>query len=292
MARTISEIYDSLNQVKSNMTELAGLVTESTGQPVDTSSNLILDASSGSKVAKWRLWLWIVAVASWVIENIAESRVSEIAAIVNGQRPHTLRWYEAETLKWQYGHDLEWINDDHWGYVVDDPDSRIVSAASASETELGFIELKGARIINGWYQPLSEEEVLHLEAFWSRYKDAGVKVVIVTAEADVLKFNATVVRNRLILAADGTLLRDSGVNPLSQELAEYIANVPFNGIIRITDIEAAAKAAEGIIDFVITSISIRPGDNLDWVPIDRDAVPASGFARIDYVECIMTNIDE
>jgi len=82
------------------------------------------------------------------------------------------------------------------------------------------------------------------------------------------------------------------VNPLSQELAEYIANVPFNGIIRITDIEAAAKAAEGIIDFVITSISIRPGDNLDWVPIDRDAVPASGFARIDYVECIMTNIDE
>jgi len=234
-----------------------------------------------------------VAVASWVIENIAELRVTEISSIINGQRPHNIRWYEDQALVWQYGHDLEWINDDHWGYAIEDPAAKIVKAVSATESEeTGTIVIKVAKQVNGYLEPLSDPEVEHLGQYWKRNKDAGVQVAIVTAEADVLKFEATVVRNRLILAQDGTLLRDSAVNPLLNALAEYLDNVPFNQVIRITDIEAAAKGAEGIIDFVIISLHIRPGDTLDWALVDREVIPSSGFARIDYNECTMTNVDE
>ena len=292
MARTIAQIYESLNTVKSNMAELSALVTESTGVPVDNSQNLILDASSGSKVAKWRLWLWIVAVACWVIENIVDNRVTEISAIVNGLRPHTLDWYESETLKWQYGHELAWINDDHWGYLVDDPAARIVVAVSAATNEMGEVVIKVAKQVGAFLEPLTAGEVEGLVAYWKKWKDAGVKIVIVTEESNVLKIQATVVRNRLVLAADGTLLRDSTINPLTNALADYIDNVPFNEIIRITDFEAAAKLAEGITDFVITSLEIRPGDVVAWTVVDREVIPSSGFARIDYVVSTFTNVDE
>jgi hypothetical protein len=292
MARTIAQIYDALNTVKSNMTELSALVTESTGSPVDHSENLILDASSGSKVANWRLWLWIVAVASWVIENVVDNRVAEISAIINGLRPHTLEWYEAETLKWQYGHELIWINEDHWDYLVDDPANRIVAAVSASTNDMGEVVIKVAKLDGAYLQPLTTGEVEGLVAFWKKWKDAGVKLQIVTAAANVLKIQATVVRNRLVLAQDGTLLRNSAINPLTDALADYIDHVPFNEIIRITDIEAAAKMAEGITDFVITSLEIRPDDIVDWVVVNREVIPSSGFARIDYQVSTFTYVDE
>jgi hypothetical protein len=292
MARTISEIYDSLNQVKSNMTELADLVTESTGSPVDNSQNLILDASSGSKVAKWRLWLWIVAVASWAIENISDNRVSMISAIVNGQRPHTLLWYEAQTANWQFGYDLEWIDDDHWGYSSADNSAKIVAAVSAQENDMGDIVIKVAKLDGSNLVPLEEIEVEGLVQYWAKWKDAGVKVIIVTASADEILLEATVVRNRLVLSEDGTLLRDSSVNSLSIALQEYMDSVPFNQVIRITDIEAAAKSAEGINDFVATLVQIKASGETEWTTVDREVIPSSGFAQINYDESTFTYIDE
>jgi hypothetical protein len=292
MARTISEIYDSLNQVKANMTELADLVTESNGSPVDNSRNLILDATSGSKVAKWRLWLWIMAVASWVIENIADNRVTTISAIVNGQRPHNLRWYEDQTLNWQCGFELQWLSDDHWGYYTVYPEARIVAAVSAEENEYGEIIIKVAKLNGTDLVPLEETEVDSLQEYWKIWKDAGVKVIIVTQAADQLMIEATVVRNRLVLAADGTLLRDSSINTLTTALVEYMDMIPFNQVIRVTDIEAAAKSAEGINDFSITLLKIRASGTGAWTTVDREVIPASGFARIDSEESIFTYIDE
>jgi hypothetical protein len=291
MSRTISEIYDSLNTVKNNMTELKGFVTETTGTDMDNANNLALDASSGSKVAKWRLWLWIVAVASWVIENIVSSGELTISAIVNGNRPHTLRWYEDQTRAWQYGHELAWLNDDHWGYATEDTAAKLAAAVSATETGNGQVTIKVVKEVTGTLTPLSGLEQDSLDAYWARWKDAGVEILLVTTEPDQIKFNATVVRNRLILASDGTLLRDSSVDPLTAALADYMDAVPFNGVIRVTDIEQAAKSAEGIIDFVISSMSISP-DGETWTVVTREVIPDSGFANISYDDCTLTYIDE
>ena len=274
------------------MPELSALVTESTGEPVDHSQNLILDASSGSKVAKWRLWLWIVAVASWVIENIVDNRVIQIAAIVNGQRPHNLRWYEDQTMNWQYGYELQWLDDDHWDYMIDDPASRVIEAVSAEENEYGEIVLKVVKLDGVDLVPLDTTEVESLEAYWKAYKDAGVKVILVTQAADQLQIEATVVRNRLVLSEDGTLLRDSAINTLNIALQEYMDSIPFNQLIRITDLEAAAKSAEGINDFVVTVMKIKASGDPGWTTVDREVIPTSGFAQIDYNASTFTYIDE
>ncbi len=291
MSRTIAEIYDQLNQVKSNMTELDGYITESTGVPVDNSENLIIDAVAGSKVAKWRLWLWIVAVASWLIENIVGSGELSLKAIINGQRPHNLQWYEDETKKWQYGHEIEWIDNDHWGYTVDDESARLATAVSATNSGNGEVTIKAVKTVAGVLTPLSDLEKSSLEGFWERWKDAGVEIVLVSDQVNQLQIDATIVRDRLILAADNTLLRDSSINPLTLAFDDYLEAIPFNGVIRITDIEQSAKLAEGIKDFVITALFISP-DGVTFTPVSREVIPSSGFANILEGNLDFTYVDE
>lgn len=292
MARTIAQIYDSLNTVKANMTELQGYVTEVSGVAKDDSRNLVADVTSGSKIANWRLWLWVVAVGSWVMENLFDSAVASIAAVVNSARPHTLRWYEQETGKWQYGHELVWINDDHYGYATDDPDARLVAAVAASESDTGEVTIKAVKEVSGALTQLSTLEQESLAAYWAQWKDAGVAIEIVSRPANVLDIQATVVRDRLILDDDGYLLRDSSINPLTDSINAYMEAIPFNGVIRKTDLEAAAKQAEGIKDFVITFFWIREGDGVSWTQISREIVPSSGFATIDFEVSDFTYIDE
>jgi hypothetical protein len=291
MSRTIAEIYDSLNTVKNNMTELKGYVTETSGTDMDTANNLALDAESGSKVAKWRLWLWIVAVASWLIENIVGSGELSLQAIINGQRPHNLRWYEEETNKWQYGHEIEWIDNDHWGYMVDDETARLVSAVSATQSGNGEVTIKAVKLVMGVLTPLTTLEKSSLEAFWAKWKDAGVEIVLVSAQPNQLELEATIVRDRLILDSDNTLLRNSSIYPITDAFDDYLEAVPFNGVIRITDIEQAVKQAEGIKDFVISSLSISPDGGV-FTLVDREVVPTSGFANLLDGNLDFTYIDE
>ena len=291
MSRSIAEIYNDLNQVKSNMSELNSYVTESGGDIKDNAKNLVIDATSGSKVAEWRLWLWIMAVASWVNENIFDAGIAQIISILNVVRPHTLRWYEQETRKWQYGHVISWINDDHYGYINDDIAARIVTDVSASEDN-GFVVIKAIKKESNLPAPLTELEKQSLINFWSLWKDAGVKVNVVSLPANVLDIQAIVVRDRLLLSEDGTLIRDSSVNTLQLALQSWLDNLQFNTVIRVTDIEQAAKSAEGIVDFVITFLWIADYTSITWEQVDREIIPSSGFAKIDYNRSVFTYINE
>ncbi|MDD2962578.1 MAG: hypothetical protein PHQ65_07790 [Bacteroidales bacterium] len=292
MARTIQEIYDSLNTVKTNMTELNGYVTESGGTVGDNAKNLLLDADSGSKIANWRLWLWVVAVASFVVEGLFDTAKAYIASVVNATRPHTLRWYEQEAKKWQYGHEITWIDDDHYGYLVDDALSRIVTDVAATEADDGSLTIKAVKRASGFPVALATHELQSFTAFWARWKDAGVRVAIVSQNPNVLDIQAVVLRDRLVLAEDGTLIRDSSVNTLQVALDTWLNNLQFNGVIRITDIEQAAKTAEGIIDFSITFLWIADYTETSWQQVAREVVPSSGFAVIDYERSDFNYVDE
>tara|TARA_R110000751_G_scaffold214362_2_gene317863 strand:+ start:530 stop:835 length:306 start_codon:yes stop_codon:yes gene_type:complete len=73
MAGTISEIYDSIITEKQTMTSLNDL------QPnIDSSQDLLTDLTSSSKVAVWRLWAFITAVAINVFEIIHDQHVAAI----------------------------------------------------------------------------------------------------------------------------------------------------------------------------------------------------------------------
>ncbi len=59
MARKILEIYDEIIEEKELQPSLTGLLPLG-----ETSDNLLDDLTSGSKVAVWRLWAYLTAVAN------------------------------------------------------------------------------------------------------------------------------------------------------------------------------------------------------------------------------------
>ena len=98
MARTISEIYDSMVSEKETMTELVKL------QPaVDNHQSLLNDLTTSSKVALWRLLFWVVSVAIWIVESLFDTHKEEIEILLQNSIPGTAPWYRLSALEFQFG---------------------------------------------------------------------------------------------------------------------------------------------------------------------------------------------
>ena len=87
MARTIQEIQEEILNIKQSETVLD-------------------DLNSTSKVAIWRLWVYITAFVIHTLELIFDTHKSEVSQALKQLKPHTARWYRNKALAFQYGFDL------------------------------------------------------------------------------------------------------------------------------------------------------------------------------------------
>ena len=287
---SIAEIYDRLALSKASMQELADFLVDPNvaGSILDTSARLSIDAKTISKVGNWRLWLWIMAVGSWIIEQLFEIHKSDITAILAAKRPHTIRWYAGESKKFQYGYPLVW-KDDKFQYERYDPDALIVKYAAAVERG-GKVILKVANEVSGAKIALTAGQKTIFTEFWTRWKDAGVRLEIVSQAADKLKVDLTVVRDRLVLDASNCLLRDSQVNPFMNAIDDYSKSLEFDGIIRLSRLIDFIQLAEGIIDVKLNSAAHKPSGGT-WSNVDMEVESVSGYFELSLTDCTLTFID-
>jgi len=288
--RTVAEIYDELNDQKSAFQELNTYVvsTEIPGSTADTATNLGTDVTSGSRVAIWRLWLWIFAYCSWLIEKLFDRHQSNIEEIIDAERPHTLRWYAEESKKWQYGYAMTWSGS-AYSYAIDDPDARIVDYAAASERN-GKVILKVAKDSGGTKVPLTSLEKAAFTDFWTKWKDAGVKLEIISQQADLLKVQLKIIRDRLVLDSSNNLLRDPSVNPVANAIKAFGDGLEFDGILRLSKLVDALQAAEGVIDVKLTAAWWKPYGG-SYQAVDMFIESVSGHFVIDNDNSILTYVD-
>jgi hypothetical protein len=282
MARTIAEIYNALNASKASMEELNDYVvsTQVPGSTQDYSSGLAIDVSSGSKVAVWRLWLWIFAVGSWMVETLFDRHVSHVAEILDSKRVHTLRWYAEESKKYQHGDPVVWLND-QYQYEDYKSDALIVKYAAASERN-GRVILKVAKDVGGEKCALTTQEKSTFKAFWSKWKDAGVALEIVSLPPDQLKIDITIVRDRLVLDANNNLLRDNSINPIAQAIDNFGKSLEFDGILRLSKLVDYIQAAEGVVDVKIDSAYHKPAGGSSWTPVSMSVESVAGYFELLY----------
>lgn len=284
MARTIAEIYDSLNLVKGNMSEL-GIYVNNDAESVDTAKKLVNDVRTAAKVAIWRLWLWIVAVASWTIENLQDTHEAAIRAVIAADKPHTLNWYAGESKKFQYGHVITWLTD-HFGYAVIDEAAQIVKYSAAIEDEGGGVTIKAmkeGRVI------LTVAELNALKAFWAKWKDAGVVLSCISQSVNLLDFAVTIYRNRSILNADNTFIADPTRNAVTDPANAYVESIDFNGTVYLLELIQQIKNQPGIKNVILTAGHIDSGT---WSTDGLWTVsPDSGFCEIAWDDCVITYSD-
>lgn len=278
MARTIAQIYDALNQSKASMQELHDFVVDNRpGQILDNADTLLSDLNNPSRVAIWRLWLWLVAVGSWTVEKLFDLHKSEVNSIVSAKMPHTLRWYAEESKKFQYGYGLTW-DGTSFSYASDQPSARIITFASATEQgdSLVIKVAKGTTV----KAPLASDELSAFKAYWAKWKDAGVKLQIVSLPADNLKIKVEVIVDRMVLNAQNKLLRDTSINPVEVAIQNFGSSLEFDAILRLSKLVDAIQAAEGVIDVRLISAFHRPAGG-NYSEVTMSVVAASGYFTLD-----------
>jgi hypothetical protein len=223
-----------------------------------------------------------------MIEVLMDKHTEEIKSMLSSERPHTLRWYAQESKKYQYGYAMIW-KDNAYQYEAVDENSKIIKYAAASEKS-GKVILKVATIVNGVKVPLTNQQLSTFTAFWEKWRDAGVKITIISQPADIMKVTMTIIRDRLVLAANNSLLRNSSIFPINDAVKAFGDNLEFDGLLRLSKLVDAIQAAEGVVDVKLTYAQVKPYGG-DFTVINMYAEAASGYFTLSWNESTIEYID-
>jgi hypothetical protein len=191
-------------------------------------------------------------------------------------------WYVQQALLFQFGHEVVWSNG-LFKYEEIDEAARVIAQAAVVPLAHG-IRLKAARLVSGELAPLTNDQIDALKDYFNdRFvgiKPAGVRVVITTANADLLRLQIRIVRNPQVLRSTGESIVNQGVFPVEDAVVKYAQFLPFNGEFNITALEDRIQAVDGVLDVEIDSAESKYGD-FEYQSIDLKYTADAGYMKID-----------
>ncbi|BDD10855.1 hypothetical protein FUAX_40710 (plasmid) [Fulvitalea axinellae] len=270
MARSITQIQQSILTAKEAEPGLATL-------------------DSPKKVAEWRLWAYVVAVAIWALEKLMDAHRAEVAEIAERFRPHNIRWYREQCLGFLDGLDLVWDGERYAQAVSEGEEYRkpteeetedlaVIRRCAVVEGEEVLV-IKVATEENGTVQPLSQEQYTRFSAYMNKVKDAGNRLDIVNNPPDDLRMRIWIRYNPLVMSPDGSLVTDPRAFPVNEAVTTYLANLDFNGDFVNTDLLDRIQKAEGVSDVTAVRMEARYG-GLDWFEFKSLYSPFAGYLAI------------
>lgn len=281
MARTLEQIYDEMTATKETNAELDALLPNPdtyddlfTIENFRLLANTILADLSVSKVAVWRLFLYVPSVAIWTMENLIDIFTTEVTTIIQDNQYGQLRWYPTVSKAFQLGDQLVW-DGTKYEYAVIDTTKQIVTQAAATEAS-GLVTIKVAKGILPAIVPLSGSE-LNSFTFYikgansSTVNDgiapAGSNIAIISATNDDLKFASDLFYDPLVLASDGSLLSDPGTNPVEDAINDFINTLPFNSVFQVMAFVDAVQAVTGVNNFVVLNCDAKSNADVTYTDV-------------------------
>lgn len=284
MARTVQQIYDAMAVEKSTMSNLGAL------QPnIDTFQSLLTDLTTPSKVGKWRLMLYLVALGIWTLEKLWDSFKVVLQAIADKAITGNLQWYRDQALLFQNGYSLTYING-KYQYTTIDANAQIIKRAAAVESSGNTkLIIKVAKLVANVVTPLSAGELSSFGYYMNQVKFAGTKITVLSNNADYLKLAYTVYYDPLVLSANGSLISNPSVFPVQDSINDYISNLPFNGELVLTSLTDAAQKAEGVKNPILTTAEAKYG-SFPYAAIPVKYIADAGHLIIDPAYPLSTQI--
>ena len=239
-----------------------------------------------SKVSIENVLFYVIAYSIYVLERLFDNSIAAIKSYIDAVRPHTQNWYFNKIKAFQFGDSLP-IDSDVYATINDD--HKIISNCSVSE-ELGYLKVKVAKELSGTLTPLSNEELEALNTYAYRVKDAGVRLSIVSLAADVIRVNAIIHYDPLVLKSNGTKINgQAGVVVVHEQIKNYLKSLPFDGMFSIMDLTDAIQNVEGVNIVQVTQVRTRTATGIyqDVVSIVK---PDSGYFILDEANTFITYI--
>lgn len=264
MARTTNEIFEAI-------------LTEKANEPA------LSDLTNNSQSSRWRLFAYIVAKFHNLVELLFEKHKKEVTIIVDQERWGKLGWYINKALVYQHGRALIAESDTYDNSSLTDAEiaaERVVKYASASEDADGKVILKVAKGTPGNLEPLSIPEKNGLQAYFNIIRPAGVRVVTITSNADLLKIVVDIQYDALILDSDGKRLDGTSNTPVIDAINNYLSNIEFAGEFSNMAFENSIEVVEGckIVDL---RASFSKYSDFDYVAISSRYRAYAGYMKLD-----------
>ena len=269
MARTIQEIQQIIYNAKEREDALNGL-------------------NSNSRVAIWRLWVYIISVAIWSLEKLFDLHRTDIDKRLTELKPHTARWYRSKALAFQYGFGLSFDSDKYnnqWLTEEQIEASKIIkySAVVESKNE-GRLIVKIAGEQGDTLQPITDAQRQSFEAYLQEIKDAGVRLSVVNYQPDILHLQMKIIYDPLVLDSNGQSITKA-TKPVEETIISYLKRLPFNGELVLAHLIDALQQAEGVkIPHLVLAQSknITSGGGYGaFETIEISKIPTAGYFTID-----------
>ena len=153
---------------------------------IDERADITIEESN-SKVAVWRLWVYIFSFCSYVIETLFDEFSKEVDARIAENEIHNFLWYRKKALEFQYGQALAPEKDyyDNTGLSIAEIEARKIIKHVAVDRKIlnghGYLEMKLAREVNGVFVPLEAPQMEAFDAYMFQVADAGTYIVPASA---------------------------------------------------------------------------------------------------------------
>lgn len=238
---------------------MARKLEEIQNQMLETVANdavLSTKLTSTSRVAVWRLLIYVVAMAIWVHEQIVELNAEN-------SRPHTKRWYREQSLAFMDGHPLIW-KDGRFTYDTSGmtaqqiAQAKKVSHVAIAETANGILVIKTATNGANGTEPLPMATHGRFTSYMGQIKDAGNRLEYINQAADHLQLDLTVwVGDMAIDIVTGERLDTPGTFPVEDACKDYLNSLEFNGAFVKTFLVDALQKVDGVFIPKVDSLKHR-----------------------------------
>jgi hypothetical protein len=210
----------------------------------------LAQANSTSRRAIWRLWTHVVASAIAFLEQLLDVFRQDMEGIASGAVPGTPAWVQAQVLKFQYDasnpQEVNIINLIPQ-YPIINTALRIVTRCSVRTDLSNTVNVKVAK--SDPPTALSSLEKTALQGYVDTIGFAGINYSVISLDADKLYIAATIYYEGQFSAVIAGSVKES--------INTYLASLPFDGILKISELEYAIKTTDGVNDVVLTAVRAR-----------------------------------
>jgi hypothetical protein len=215
-----------------------------------TISSIPFAEEGGSRVGVFNQIADIVAISQNIHEQLFDEFKTEIEDIATNAIPGTAAWIQDKVFKFQYDATTPQyveIIDFVPQYATVDEDLRIITRCAVLTLGNGRIQVKVAK--SDPPVPLGASELTALTQYLENILPAGPYLTVTNLDADKLYIDANIYY-------DGQYI-DSIQATVEQALNDYLADLPFDGVVAVSKIQDTIQAVEGVKDVVINEVRAR-----------------------------------
>jgi hypothetical protein len=210
--------------------------------------------TSTSKRAIYNLLTFIMAVAINVLEQLMDIFTANVETTAAAAAPATAAWLQKQVLAFQYSNSNPQIIQYTAGgapyYPTVDTSLQIISRCSVTTTLANSVLIKVAT--GSPPAALSSPQLSSLQAYLSPPNGigiAGVNYTVVSGNPDQLFVQADV----FYQGQYSSVIQTNVINAINA----YLAAIPFNGQVKLSDLEITIRNVTGVDDVVFVNVSAR-----------------------------------